>query len=99
MDHDQTVFVAGFIFGFITAGIAGWILSHMGLARNAMRAPDRPMIVPTRNTPRDVFNLALAAFRRLVFWLFLFMVFVVIVFLLFYTFLVGNPLDLLNLFL
>jgi hypothetical protein len=98
MNHDQMVFVAGFLFGFFTAGIAGAILGRMGLARNAINAPNRPMIVPTQNTPRDVLNTAAAALRRFVFWLLVFIAFVMMAFLLFYTFVVGNPLDLLNLF-
>jgi len=98
MDNEQMVFVAGFTFGVFFAGIAGWIWNHIQLARNAINMPNRPMIVPTHGTPRAVLNNAIIGFRRFIFWLIVLISFIVVSFILFYTFVIGNPVDLLILF-
>ena len=59
---DEGSFWLGLFFGFAIAGIGGWILGRIRLARNSMHAADRPLSVQTGKTPRQV--LATAADRR-----------------------------------
>ena len=86
MYFDQVSFLSGFLFGFLIAGIIGAMWNRIQLARNAMRSPDRPMNVPTQNTPRTVMANAARASQTCMVWslgLFFFVIFVLI--LLFYV--------------
>lgn len=84
MDIDRTAFIAGLIVGAVIAGGFGYISGRIRLARNAMRSPDRPMTIPTQNTPRSVMEAAAAALRQCLFWSIVMVLFVgIVVFLIF----------------
>lgn len=68
MNSDELSFLAGTIFGFFIAGMIGFIWNRIQLARNAMRAPDRPMNVATQNTPRTVMANAARASQTCMVW-------------------------------
>lgn len=89
MDIDRTTFVAGFVLGFVIAGGFGYIFRRIDLALNGMRSPDRPMNVPTANTPRSVMEAAAAAFRQCLFWSIVMVLFVVAAVFLLYGILFG----------
>jgi hypothetical protein len=79
MNIDNMTFLAGFIAGFLVAGVIGFLLNRINLARNAMRAPDRPMNVPTGNTPRTVMANAARAGQTCMTWSIALVLFVVVV--------------------
>lgn len=89
MEIDRTTFIVGFAIGFFTAGGIGFIFRRIDLARNAMRSPDRPMVVPTTNTPRSVMEAAAAAFRQCLIWSIVMALFVGTVLFLLYRILFG----------
>jgi hypothetical protein len=89
MDIDQSSFIVGFFFGFVFAGILGTIFQHMRQAWHGMGAPDRPMHVQTRNTPRRVMGTAAAALGRLIRLLLLFLIVLAIGAWLFYWIAIG----------
>lgn len=85
MSIDEVSFVSGFLLGFIIAGIIGAMWNRIQLARNAMRAPDRPMNVPTQNTPRTVMANAALAARTCMVWSLGLAAFVAVVIILLYV--------------
>lgn len=58
--------LASFIIGLVAAGFLGNILQQMRNQRGLMKAPDRPMNVPTQGTPNSVIAIASAAFWRFI---------------------------------
>lgn len=68
MALDQSSFVYGLVLGAVLMGIFGVIMGRINLGLDAMRKPDRPMTVPTKNTPRDMMRVASAGFRQCLLW-------------------------------
>lgn len=86
---DNGSFLFGFLFGFIAAGMMGWMLQRIQKARNAMRDPDRPMKVATANTPRSVMASAAQAGQTCITWTFFLLLFAAGVLLVLYALLFG----------
>jgi hypothetical protein len=68
MNSNEGYFLVGFLAGFGVAGFAGYMLNRINKARNDMRAPDRPMNVPTGKTPRSVMVSAAESARTCMLW-------------------------------
>lgn len=85
MYFDQVSFISGLLAGFFVAGVIGLMWNRIQLARNAMRAPDRPMNVPTPNTPRTVMANAARASQTCFVWSLSLAAFVVFVLILLYV--------------
>jgi hypothetical protein len=79
MDLDSASFIYGLICGFLIAGVFGFLIQKIREALYAIGAPDRPMRVETRQTPRFVMRAAAQAFSNLMIWLFWLMVWLVAV--------------------
>jgi hypothetical protein len=84
VNFDNLSFLTGFFFGFLVSGVIGYMLNRINLARNAMRAPDRPMSVPTGNTPRTVLANAARAGQTCMTWSIALLLFIVVVIALLY---------------
>ena len=85
MNSNEAYFLVGFLVGFGVAGFAGYMLNRINKARNDMRAPDRPMNVPTGKTPRTVMVSAAESARTCMLWsLALVLFFAVVAVVLFY---------------
>lgn len=72
MDLHPPSFIVGFVIGFAVAMVTGFLAGKLYEALEAMRSPDRPMVVKTAETPRTVMQRAARAARRfivLMFWL------------------------------
>lgn len=79
MNSNEGYFLFGFIVGVGVAGFAGYMLNRINKARNDMRAPDRPMNVPTGKTPRSVMSSAAAAAQTCMLWSLALVLFLVLV--------------------
>jgi len=94
MDLEGYSFAVGFILGFTFATLLGFITGKIRGALQGMRAPDRPMVVPTTRTPRSVLLAAAAAFKDFVLWWFLMFILFIVSITLLYSIFIGDPLDL-----
>lgn len=68
-----------FFLGLVVAGFLGNLLQRIRAEQGTMRAPDRPMTVPTQGTPNGVIEMAREAFRRFIRLCILFVVSVVVI--------------------
>lgn len=66
LDRESMIF--GMVIGALFAGFGGIIMRRIAVSRIGTRAPDRPMVVPTSGTPRDVLRRASAAARSCLVW-------------------------------
>lgn len=79
MNSEEVAFAAGVAVGLLVAGVIGFMLNKIMKARNDMRAPDRPMNVPTGKTPRSVMSSAAAAAQTCMLWSLALVLFLVLV--------------------
>jgi hypothetical protein len=79
MNSNEGYFLFGFVVGVGVAGFAGYMLNRINKARNDMKAPDRPMNVPTGKTPRSVMGSAAEAGRTCMLWSFALVLFIAVV--------------------
>lgn len=68
-----------FAIGFAVAMVTGFLANKLYEALEAMRSPDRPMVVRTAETPRTVMQRAARAARRFIMLLFWLVVWVVLI--------------------
>lgn len=79
MNSEEVAFFSGLLLGVFVAGTVGFMFQKILKARNDMRAPDRPMNVPTGKTPRSVMASAAEAARTCMLWSFALVLFLAIV--------------------
>ncbi len=94
MGLDQTSFYVGFFWGFVFATAIGLIARRIQIALQGVRAPDRPMNIPTARHPRDVMVAAARAFRDLLLWILILSFLILSGLVIFYLFVLGDPLNL-----
>ncbi len=79
MNNQEVAFISGFGLGLFVAWVIGFMSNKILKARNDMRAPDRPMNVPTGKTPRNVMASAAEAAQTCMVWSFALVLFLVLV--------------------
>lgn len=79
MNSQEIAFISGFGLGLFVAWVIGFMSNKILKARNDMRAPDRPMNVPTGKTPRNVMASAAEAAQTCMVWSFALVLFLVLV--------------------
>ncbi|MCB0026118.1 MAG: hypothetical protein M9936_00785 [Caldilinea sp.] len=68
MGLDGASLLTGIVIGFFYAGVLGMLFQKARDALQGSKSPDKPMVVPTKDTPRTVMSRAAAAFRRFMMW-------------------------------